>query len=510
MMETIPVIMNSKDFIYYVTKKNGMCDIMEGNPRDQYIVNHVSIYSIKAEKCLAFSVEEGDKFYFMDESHVVYKMTRNENNRFLNVVAELTMKEIQRLDYKPKPFEQVTIKDKYTIQGSKIFYLYNLAEEPFPEGVYEAEELIQEDRSKPKSEFTKGPLLMGGSNRFYNIYRVNKFQSHLRIFLMPDSTQKVLINDFLNWVDMSTFLEDGKILIKIRRRFMVFTAEGAFLDEVKFDDTLINKKNSSVGETAPIFRRFRDNLPVPKDAPDFASRRKGKEPILDFLSNPYNVKPREPPVALSENNKMELLQMSYNNRYLLFLNRMTCQLLVYHLVEKKSSSPEIESWSNEIQQLASPQKSSFTFECVYDLGFENAGLFQHIMEHKTLNVDPIEYYRKNLSQVKINDAGKVQMCFVENLPYVEDDGAEEDSDTGKPHVPKIQCRIVGSIFEQDKEGADKMGSKISSFSHVFTFPKDAQTKLNNIIESKKATLERKIKNIRLRQQRLPKKLFDYS
>ena len=102
------------------------------------------------------------------------------------------------------------------------------------------------------------------------------------------------------------------------------------------------------------------------------------------------------------------------------------------------------------------------------------------------------------------------MCFVENLPYVEDDGAEEDSDTGKPYVPKIQCRIVGSIFEQDKEGADKMGSKISSFSHVFTFPKDAQTKLNHIIESKKATLERKIKNIRLRQQRLPKKLFDYS
>lgn len=217
----------------------------------------------------------------------------------------------------------------------------------------------------------------------------------------------MLINDFLNWVDMSTFLEDGKILIKIRRRFMVFTAEGAFLDEVKFDDTLINKRNSSIGETAPIFRRFRDNLPVPKDTPDFASRRKGKEPILDFLSNPYNVKPREPPVALSENNKMELLQMSYNNRYLLFLNRMTCQLLVYHLVEKKSSSPEIESWSNEIQQLASPQKSSFTFECVYDLCFENAGLFQHIMEHKTLNVDPIEYYRKNLSQVKINDAGKV-------------------------------------------------------------------------------------------------------
>ena len=102
------------------------------------------------------------------------------------------------------------------------------------------------------------------------------------------------------------------------------------------------------------------------------------------------------------------------------------------------------------------------------------------------------------------------MCFVENLPYVEDDLAEEDSDSGKPYVQQIQCRIVGSIFEHDLEGADKMGSKINSFSHVFTFPKDAQTKLNDIIESKKASLERKIKNIRLKQQRLPKKFFDYS
>lgn len=308
---------------------------------------------------------------------------------------------------------------------------------------------------------------------------------------------------------MSTFLEDGKILIKIRRRFMVFTADGAFIDEVKFDDAQINKRNATMGEIASGYRKYRDNLPQPKETPDFASRRKGKEPILDFFGNPYQVKPKEPPVPLSENNKMELLQMSYNNRYCLFLNRMTCQLLVYELVERKSSSPEIESWSNEIQQLASPQKSSFYFECVYDLCFENAGLFQHIMEHKTLNVDPIEYYRKNLSQVKINDAGKVQMCFIENLPYVEDDQAEEDSDSG-PYVPQIQCRIVGSIFEHDKEGADKMGSKINSFSHVFTFPKDAQTSLHDIIESKKAALERKIKNIRLRQQRLPKKLFDYS
>lgn len=73
------------------------------------------------------------------------------------------------------------------------------------------------------------------------------------------------------------------------------------------------------------------------------------------------------------------------------------------------------------------------------------------------------------------------MSFVENLPYVEDDGGDDD-ESGGAFVPKIQCRVVGSIFEHDKEGSDKMGSKINSFSHVFTFPKDGQTNLHHIIE----------------------------
>jgi hypothetical protein len=39
---------------------------------------------------------------------------------------------------------------------------------------------------------------------------------------------------------MSTFLEDGKILIKIRNRFMVFTPNGAFIDEAQFDDSIFD------------------------------------------------------------------------------------------------------------------------------------------------------------------------------------------------------------------------------------------------------------------------------
>ena len=49
----------------------------------------------------------------------------------------------------------------------------------------------------------------------------------------------MLINDFLNWVDMSTFLENGKILVKIRRRFMIFTGDGNFIAETEFNDDIL-------------------------------------------------------------------------------------------------------------------------------------------------------------------------------------------------------------------------------------------------------------------------------
>lgn len=93
-----PMIQDCHDFIYYITKVNGICRIMEGNPRDPYIKNHTAIFETKAEDCYAFTLAD-NVFYFMDDNHLVYKLTRNENNRFLNVEKELTMKEIQRLDF---------------------------------------------------------------------------------------------------------------------------------------------------------------------------------------------------------------------------------------------------------------------------------------------------------------------------------------------------------------------------------------------------------------------------
>ena len=79
---------------------------------------------------------------------------------------------------------------RYVIQGSKIFYLYDCDKEPFPEGIFESEELLEDkNRSKPKFDYIKGPFLSKGSNKFFNIYRINKFKAKISLFSLPDSVQ---------------------------------------------------------------------------------------------------------------------------------------------------------------------------------------------------------------------------------------------------------------------------------------------------------------------------------
>jgi len=87
---------------------------MEGNPRDPYLLNHTAIFETKTDDCLAFSLYD-DVFFFMDDNYIVFKLTRNENNRLLNVECELTMKEIQKLDYQPKGIKDVILKENYSV-----------------------------------------------------------------------------------------------------------------------------------------------------------------------------------------------------------------------------------------------------------------------------------------------------------------------------------------------------------------------------------------------------------
>jgi len=58
---------------------------------------------------------------------------------------------------------------------------------------------------------------------------------------------------------MSSFMSDGKILMKIRRRFMVFTGDGAFIDEVTFNDDTLLEIEDDKNQPAVTYEMFKEN-----------------------------------------------------------------------------------------------------------------------------------------------------------------------------------------------------------------------------------------------------------
>lgn len=241
---------------------------------------------------------------------------------------------------------------------------------------------------------------------------------------------------------MSTFLDDGKILIKIRRRFMIFTSDGAFIDEVEFNDEILKSITPTYDSHVITLRQFKENQAATRvsegpDNIDKLKRRRIKQPILDFLGNEYEFKPPQPPVPLSFNNRMELLNMSYNNRFFLFYNRMDETLCVYEIQETM-----VVDQMQMFGDAPPPMKKIYQFVLMYNLNIDKSHIFQYFY---TININPIDYFRNNLSQIKMDDNGGVKLCYVENLPYIEKDDISGASESFSAE-DCLQCRLVGSLF----------------------------------------------------------------
>ena len=74
-IEKIAMVLGQNDFIYYLKKKNGLCMIYEGNPKEAYLHKHEEVFSFVANKCLSFDID-GETFYLMDDEHTVLKLKR--------------------------------------------------------------------------------------------------------------------------------------------------------------------------------------------------------------------------------------------------------------------------------------------------------------------------------------------------------------------------------------------------------------------------------------------------
>ena len=82
-------------------------------------------------------------------------------------------------------------------------------------------------------------------------------------------------------------------------------------------------------------------------------------------------------MPLTDANKMDLMNMSQNNKWWLFYNRQIQQLFMYELVVSTN-----------------PNQKEMQFRLKYGLDFDKTHMFQHMY---VLGVDPIEFFKENLS-----------------------------------------------------------------------------------------------------------------
>lgn len=242
------------------------------------------------------------------------------------------------------------------------------------------------------------------------------------------------------------------------------------------------------------------------------------------MGNPYDFGEKEPEPEVDDSNKMELMQMSYNNHYFLFLDKIKKRFMLYEVVPLQPSADQSKldgkqrisdfagaAFSGPQQNLTEEQKApskhrwKLQFTLKYTIQQDDSEMFQHM---EVVGIDHLEFFRQNKYQIKVDNDGTVKFCFVENFPMSHHIGNDGRGDANEqPQDPMIQCRFNSSIVTHDQE---KTSGTHTSFSTIIHFPRDALIKLGLTIDKQKIHIERELKKIRIEQARLPKKYFDYS
>ena len=96
-IENVLMLYDFKNYAYYITKSQGVCSIVEINPRESQLRNHKVIATFHAEHCLAFDTD-GHNFYAMDETRSIHVFCRRPNYRELESEGEMSIKEFSRRD----------------------------------------------------------------------------------------------------------------------------------------------------------------------------------------------------------------------------------------------------------------------------------------------------------------------------------------------------------------------------------------------------------------------------
>ena len=155
---------------------------------------------------------------------------------------------------------------------------------------------------------------------------------------------------------------------------------------------------------------------------------------------------------------MKLIQFSFNNRFFIFFDEILEKLFVYELCIV--ILPDDESQFSKLNNAQNQKKEKYEFLLRYELKVSNSFLFKYL---KLNNIDGLQYFIDNPSQIKIDDKSNVKMLYSENVGSHElyQDYGFEDLDQ------QMHYKLVGCIFKKDN---NRCISTNSSFIEDFNFP----------------------------------------
>jgi hypothetical protein len=156
----------------------------------------------------------------------------------------------------------------------------------------------------------------------------------MRLYQIPDSTSISLINDHDNKIEFTTFLDDGKILMKIGHRYALFDSDGIFMDEIEFN--------------------FKDEQPS------------------EAINSSIVQKP------IPSHQRMNLLCMSRNLQYFLFEDRQKKTYQVFQIVNrsKKGSSLMMDSMLRKKGSKSKIYEDIYDFAPVYEINIFESNLIK--------------------------------------------------------------------------------------------------------------------------------------
>jgi hypothetical protein len=202
----VPLLLDSSNYLYYVTSHDGICSVREINPHnEEKNPHHMVVAEIKSDKCNGLSIT-GDNMYFLDDRKVVTKLEKQNETRLLNDTDSFKIKEKDRPNFKPSPYygDNLILTEKYLIEHSKIFFLYQ--DRPLASGILDMTELCEQEDyenvlldemgNQMLKTFANGPFPVGNSEKYFNIYQYGGLNHYkMKFYQKPDSCKYPLLND---------------------------------------------------------------------------------------------------------------------------------------------------------------------------------------------------------------------------------------------------------------------------------------------------------------------------